>query len=115
MLLFWKSKRQREQELQRELDKYAAEIEVMIEIADVNEIRAFGECHRNEWEYWKARRNGLLDLRGKYIDHARGGSDYWLRALRQQLELYRRPRPYQGDALESDGPGNWYGPEDPPF
>ena len=92
--MFLKSKQRREFQLQSELDRYAAEIEELIEIADANENRAFAECYRSEWNYWRRLKQGLLELRSKYMDHARGGSDYWLRVVRVQLEGFRRVGPY---------------------
>ena len=92
--MFLKSKQLREFQLQSELDRYAAEIEELTEIADANENRAFAECYRSEWNYWRRLKQGLLELRSKYMDHARGGSDYWLRVLRVQLEGFRRVGPY---------------------
>ena len=92
--MFLKSKQLREFQLQSELDRYAAEIEELIEIADANENRAFAECYRSEWNYWRRLKQGLLELRSKYMDHARGGSDYWLRVVRVQLEGFRRVGPY---------------------
>ena len=127
--MFW-GKQKREYELQRELDRYAAEFEEMIEVADANENRAFAECHRNEWNYWRSRKRDLREFSGKYMDHARGGSDYWLGAIRLQLQGWRRPKPY-GSAIAYDDDGkprtdrhnvkgllwehdNWYVPDPDP-
>ena len=127
--MFW-GRRAREFNLQVELDGYAADIEELIEIAETNADRAFEECHRNEWDYWRRLARDILPKLRGILDHARGASEYWVRAIRLNMASVKKPRPY-GKYISRDENGQvridphnvkhpawkhdeWYVPDDEP-